>query len=134
MASFYEENRIKAALKCAICEDQLCDPITLPCNRNVCKECVFGKAASDSNNNLPKTIKCRLCAKIHRVPTGGFAANPTLVDLLHEQPIKVERSEEYEALCNNITEIKSKLSALDFSINRGIGRIRDHCSLLSSEI
>ena len=105
MALFYEENQIKAMLKCAICEDQIVDPITLPFNRNVCKQCVFGNPTADSNNNPPQYIRCRLCAKSHRVPAGGFVVNPILVDLLNQQPVEVQRSESYKALRNNLAQI-----------------------------
>ena len=70
-------NKIRNAIKCAICQEILESPVILPCNDNVCK-----KHVSNQSNDV---IRCEKCGIEHQIPTNGFQSNHVLQEIIDAQ-------------------------------------------------
>ena len=70
-------DRIRNAIKCAICRDVLESPVILPCNDPICKRHV-----SNQTNDL---IQCEKCGVKHLIPKNGFQPLPFLEEIIKSE-------------------------------------------------
>ena len=70
-------DRIRNAIKCAICREILESPVILPCSDTICK-----KHVTNQTNNL---IRCEKCGIEHSIPTNGFPTLPFLEEIIKSE-------------------------------------------------
>ncbi|CAH1803085.1 unnamed protein product [Owenia fusiformis] len=74
----------KEAIICAICQDTLSEPRTLPCMHSYCLKCLDGLVEGDDPSE-EGTLKCPECRQECGIPEGGvkkFKVSPTVTFLL----------------------------------------------------
>ena len=70
-------DRIRNAIKCAICLEILESPVILPCSDTICK-----KHVTNQTNDL---IRCEKCGIEHSIPTNGFPTLPFLEEIIKSE-------------------------------------------------
>ena len=94
---------INKLLNCAICSQLLCNPISLPCGKTVCKE----------HSEEVFEEKCRFCEIIHTLPEGGFQINSLINGLLSNQlstlDIKFSKFNDSKKLIEDLNNRFSKI-------------------------
>lgn len=108
-----EDIDLSTQILCSFCKNVYKDPVSLPCNQNICKEHVQEYLNKQSDK---KSFNCVLCKKNHQLDSNGcFPLNKQIDDLVRKcqvraTPIKdIHRTanESYNKLTNMIEEFTS---------------------------
>jgi flagellar biosynthesis chaperone FliJ len=130
---FYEEKEIDRLLKCEQCNQRYIQPRSLPCGEFICTICLENLIEEQSAKQSGK-LKCWYCSKEHDMPEEGFPISKKLEKLLETKPNEIYRSKAVEKLETQLRNIKSELNALKSTLDNGIEKIRERCSLLKHQI
>lgn len=66
----FKVDKIKSFFDCDHCHNQLADPVTIACGKNVCKIHLDDLVANLSETQ--NTFECTLCQEEHFIPKQGF--------------------------------------------------------------
>jgi uncharacterized protein YutE (UPF0331/DUF86 family) len=133
MKMFYEEEEINQLLKCEKCNQRYIQPRSLPCGEHICTNCLENLIEEQSAKQSGKFICC-YCSKEHYMPEEGFPISKKLEKLLETKPNQIYRSKAVEELEKQLRNIKSELNVLKSTLDNGIEKIRERCSLLKHQI
>ena len=86
-------------LECIICNENLKEPVLLPCGHTVCK------AHEIERREKKAEIYCRECDETHEIPTKGFPVNRMVEDLLKRKLQKLDLGEEHTKASNAFKEL-----------------------------
>jgi uncharacterized protein YutE (UPF0331/DUF86 family) len=130
---FYEEEEINQLLKCEQCNQRYIQPRNLPCGESICTNCLENLIEEQSAKLIGK-LKCCYCSEEHDIPKRGFPISKKLEMLLETKPNQIYRSKAVEELEKHLRNINSELNALKSTLDNGIEKIRERCSLLKHQI
>jgi uncharacterized protein YutE (UPF0331/DUF86 family) len=130
---FYEEEEINRLLKCEQCNQRYIQPRFLPCGESICTNCLKNLIEEQSSILIGK-LKCCYCSEEHEIPERGFPISKKLEKLLETKPNEIYRSKVVEELATQLRNIKNELNALKSTLDNGIEKIQERCSLLKHQI
>ena len=96
-------NRIRNAIKCAICREILKSPVILPCSDSICK-----KHVSKQTNDV---IRCEKCGVKHEIPTNGFHANSALQEIIEAEIANLDLGSVHKKAKKSCESVEKALSA-----------------------
>lgn len=116
-------------LKCAHCQSLLNKPVILPCGHSICQEHQHQESSNTSANNKgeaknnDRTIECKPCTVLYRIPVDGFTRNITVERMLENRlDLAVEQNVAFKA-CLELKFQMRKLRRLQSLSNTVVGRI-----------
>jgi ribosomal protein L29 len=133
MKMFYEEEEINQLLKCEQCNQRYIQPRNLPCGESICTNCLE-KLMEEQPAKQSGKLKCCYCREDHNIPERVFPISKKLEKLLETKPNEIYRGKAVEELEKHLRNIKSELNALKSTLDNGIEKIHERCSLLKHQI
>jgi hypothetical protein len=130
---FYEEKEINQLLKCEQCNQRYIQPRNLPCDEYICTNCLE-KLIEEQSAKQSGKLKCCYCSEEHDMPERGFPISNKLEMLLETKPNEIYRGKAVEELATRLRNIKNELNAFKYTLDNGIEKIRERCSLLKHQI
>jgi hypothetical protein len=126
---FFEEDAIKNALKCQVCNKKLDEARNLPCGSTICLSCT-------------KTIQldayhhfvCIVCLKKHEMLSEGLPLNKIVSLFLSYEPKEVYRGQVAEKLKSSLKEIEKNIEKISFSLKSGVDQMKEYFMDLKSEV
>lgn len=98
-------------LNCQNCNQRYVEPRLTPCGFTICSNCIL-----QMSSNEKKEFQCKLCSKIHSVPSNGFPINQIAFDLMSHSETNL-----------NMVDIYKKLTLLKFSTDCSESYIKNKC-------
>ena len=75
-------DKIRSAIKCAICREILKSPVILPCTDIVCKKHV--------SIQTKDVIRCEKCGVEHVIPANGFLSVPSIEEIIKSNIVQLD--------------------------------------------
>ena len=126
-------NRIRDAIKCAICLEILESPVILPCSDTICKKHVTNR---DSD-----AIRCEKCGVEHQIPTNGFTTLPFLEEIIKSEiatldlgSVHKEAKKSCESFEKDLKEFEVLLKDPNFYTHERISELKNSVQLKGEEL
>jgi hypothetical protein len=116
------------AIKCRHCRCVLETPVFLPCCHSVCKK----------HEKERKHVVCYECDTEYELPTGGFAGNKSLSEIIdsriYEKLCKIDFGPEHKSAVNKCDQLKEMMEKIEELVKSPINYIHESISDLKLRI
>lgn len=126
-------DKIRSAIKCAICREILKSPVIMPCTDIVCKKHV--------SNQTKDVIRCEKCGFEHVIPANGFLSVPSIEEIIKSNigqldfgSVHKEAKNSCELFENTLKEFRVLLNDPCFYTSEKISKLKKNVQLKGEQI